>query len=388
LLSEIVAKAAGKPFVDVVRESIFEPANMRGSCFTGDALPRGFVETVGSGSLGAPRSCLEHPYGSYGLQYRGTGGLVTNVFDMWKFHHALQSGKLLSAESVKQSVDRGTEESLSPYGLGWFVRELPGGSACVSHGSVRGFNGEFRRYPNSDSCIVVLSNDSDSPSKTVAEIVEGILFPPKPEEILSTDDVKAFVGSYVSGEGRQIHIEEIDGKPVYTVLWQPGNPNGPVSRGYVQRNKKGSLVFYQSNETTKIRAVFSKDKKSVRSIRYGKGKYVRAENDIAGSASKKTAMPDALPDEEAGKFVGTYETGFGQELVVEQTDGFLIFTMKWDQDAAKPRQTVGYVMKHKNGDHVLYHPSAPLPIEFELSEDGEVQSISAKQLNMVFNRQD
>ena len=93
--------------------------------------------------------------------------------------------------------------------------------------------------------------------------------------------------------------------------------------------------------------------------------------------------------EEARKFVGVYETGFGQELTVEWTDqGHLIFAMTWDSAAAKPKKTVGYLMKRKDGKHVLYHPSAPLPIEFEQSEDGEVQSISAKQLNMVFNRQE
>ena len=493
LLSEIIAKAAGKPFVDVVRELIFEPAKMEGSCFTGDELPSGFTETIGTGSKGPARGALEHPYGSYGLQYRGTGGIVTNVFDMWKFHHALQHGELLSEKSIMQSFDRGVEDSPSPYGLGWFVRELPGGGMCVSHsGRVRGFNGEFRRYPKSDSCIVVLSNSNESPSPAVAGIIEGILFPPDPEQELVAKEVSAFVGSYESKIGRQIHIEEVDGKAVYTVLWSPGVPGGPVSRGYVQRNDKGNLVFYQSNDTSKIRAVFSKDKSKVTSIRYGKDKYTRTKGGLAAGGGKgelgaeevetfvgsyrsrvgrqihieevdgkavytvlwspgtpggpvsrgyvrrndkgkliflqsnetteirailskdktemksirygkekytrysgedaaaagKKELPDALDAEEARKFVGVYETGFGQELAVEWTQGHLTFAMIWDSAAAKPKKTVGYLMKRKDGKHVLYHPSAPLPIEFEQSEDGEVQSISAKQLNMVFNRQE
>jgi len=365
LLSEIVAKAAGKPFVDVVRELIFEPAKMQGSCFTGDQLPSGFSETTGTGSLGPARTCLEHPYGSYGLQYRGTGGIVTNVFDMWKFHYALQHSELLSKKSIRQSFDQGGEDSPSPYGLGWFVRKLPSGDMCVSHGgSVRGFNGEFRRYPKSDSCIVVLSNSNESPSPTVAEIIEGILFPPDPEQELAAKEVGAFVGSYESKVGRQIHIEEVDGKAVYTVLWQPGNPSGPVSRGYVQRNEKGDLVFYQSNETTKIKTVFSKDKSKVNSIRYGKEKYTRSK----GRTS--------LAAEEVEQFVGSYRSKVGREIHIEELGGKAVYTVLWSPGVPDGPVSRGYVQRNDKDKLVFHQSNETTEITAVLStEETEVKAI-------------
>ena len=392
LLSEIVAKAGDEPFVDVVRKLIFEPANMQGSCFTGDSLPKDFFETVGYGDIGAPRSCLEHPYGSYGLQYRGTGGVVTNIFDMWKFHHALQHNQLLSSESVAASIDVGDGEDKSPYGLGWFVRSIPNGDPCISHGgSVRGFNGEFRRYPKSDSCIVVLSNNDNSPSRMVAGLIEGILFPPDPETVLTENEVEAFSGTYMSREGRMLVIENTNKKAIYNIYWSPGNPNGPVSRGYVQRNEKGNLIFYQSNEVSKVKAKFSADKSKVREIRYHKMKFVRdkdANANAAGAAARRE-LPDPLAKAEMQKFVGNYKTGFGPILEVERSEGFLIFKMHMDEKNRTEKPLVGYLRKYKDGDYVLYHPTSPLTINFELSADNQsVVEITANEINMKFQRED
>ena len=395
LLSEIVAKTGGEPFVDVVRKLIFEPANMQGSCFTGDKLPNDFFVTVGVSSMGPSRSCLEHPYGSYGLQYRGTGGIVTNIFDMWKFHHALQHSQLLSAESVAASVDLGDDDINSPYGLGWFVRNVPNGDRCISHGgSVRGFNGEFRRYPKSDSCIVVLCNNDSGPSRMIAGLIEGILFPPDPKAVLSETEVEAFSGTYMSQNGRMLVIENADKKAIYNIYWSPGNPNGPISRGYVQRNEKGDLIFYQSNEVSKVKAKFSADKSTVREIRYFKDKFVRDDNangSAAGAAARRE-FPDPLKEAEAKKFVGTYTTDFGPILEVERTDGFLIFKMHMDEkkrNKSRQKPLVGYLRKYKDGDYVLYHPSSPLTIKFELSNDNQsVVEITANEIDMKFQRED
>ena len=125
------------------------------------------------------RSALEHPYGAYGFQYRGMGGLVTNVQDLWKWDRALTSNQLLSQSSTAEMTTAGP----GGYGLGWYVQTDLNGKPSYRHGgSVRGFLSEVRRYPSLDGALFVLSNSDDSlPITTVQTGVEQILFGKKPD---------------------------------------------------------------------------------------------------------------------------------------------------------------------------------------------------------------
>lgn len=267
LLSEIVAKASGQSYVDFVRENIFQPCKMNGTCFTGDEKPEGFNITIGTGTLGKPRTCLEHPYGSYGLTYRGVGGIVTNTMDLYKFARAVFSDNLITSKSRKTMLDAG---DIKFYGLGWFTTKTANGKNKIANtGKVRGFTSSLAVYPESDSCIIVLSNSDTGTSQTVAGVIEGMLFPAGLGDSIASDVAAKYVGTYKNHQGRIIELEQIEKHLTYKVLWSPTLPNGPVSRGYVQK-KGNKIVFYQPNETTVVTPKFSKDKSKVQSIRYAK----------------------------------------------------------------------------------------------------------------------
>ncbi len=97
LASEIIARAAGKDYTAFCKEALFAAAGMTATRFTGDDPPRGLTVAVGRSSVGPPRSALDHPYGSYGFQYRGMGGVVTNVWDLWRWDRALRGERVLGA---------------------------------------------------------------------------------------------------------------------------------------------------------------------------------------------------------------------------------------------------------------------------------------------------
>ena len=264
LLSEIVAKAAGKPFMQVCRELVFEPCGMTGTCFTGDKAPRGFVVSTGTGQLGRPRTCLEHPYGKIELVYQGAGGVVSNVHDLLKFHKALNGNKLLSEKSKAELFAPAGD---SKYALGWRVERTSTGEMKQSHGGlVRGFNCVFARYPKSDSCIVVLSNNDAAPSRTVTGVIERILFPAMVSEALKAELAKKCVGEYKDAKGRVLEIAQTALHTTYAIYWTPGNPNGPVSRGYLLQKKSGEIVMHQPGETSKVELGFNADKSKVLSI--------------------------------------------------------------------------------------------------------------------------
>ncbi len=165
IVSEVIAKASGKDYTDYCKVALFDPAGMTATCFTGDVMPdvAGVSVAIDISAMGKPRSALDHPYGSYGLQYRGMGGIVTNVWDLWRWDRALHragEGSLLSVAAKKELFTPGLET----YALGWYVKTDGRGKTVQSHGGgVRGFACEVRRLPDDDGCVLVLSNRDDVP---------------------------------------------------------------------------------------------------------------------------------------------------------------------------------------------------------------------------------
>ena len=173
LLSEIIARASGERYTDICQRALFAPSGMRVTRFTGDAAPKGTTIAVGRSARGKPRSALEHPYGNYGFQYRGMGGVVTTVWDLWRWDRALRGDAVLGQSAKSELFKPG----LRDYALGWFVKKNKRGRRVQFHGgSVRGFVCQIRRYPEQDACLFVLSNRDDIPVGKVANALEGILF--------------------------------------------------------------------------------------------------------------------------------------------------------------------------------------------------------------------
>jgi CubicO group peptidase (beta-lactamase class C family) len=173
LLSEIIARVSGEPYTDFCRRALFTPSGMRVTRFTGDAAPKGAAIAIGRSARGKPRSALEHPYGNYGFQYRGMGGAVTSVWDLWRWDRALRGDAILGKAAKAKLFKPG----LKNYALGWFVKKNKQGRWVQFHGgSVRGFVCQIRRYPEQDACLFVLGNRDNIPVRNVANTLEGILF--------------------------------------------------------------------------------------------------------------------------------------------------------------------------------------------------------------------
>ncbi len=255
LLSEIIARVSGMEYVEFCRKSLFAPAEMRATLFTGDVPPDGAVVAVGRSSRGEPRSALDHPYGSYGFQYRGMGGAVSTVWDLWRWDRALQGTKVLNAASRKELFQPG----LKNYALGWFVTTGKKGRTVQSHGgSVRGFVCDLRRYPEEDGCIFVLCNRDDVPVYCVSRAVEEILFgdtptielPPRP---LNAEVAKTFVGRFEADSGAVLFVKA-EGKITRAQIRWPGKEGaaGPVTRAFLGLDDKGSVILYAWTSSTPV----------------------------------------------------------------------------------------------------------------------------------------
>lgn len=173
LLAGVIERGSGVSYTQFLEREIFGPAGMTSSGFTGDADLDPERDSWGISAQGKPRRASEHPYGSYGYQYRGMGGLVTSVRDLHRFDRALAAGTILTAEHQRELFT----PQRDGYALGWRIDRAPNGTARQSHGGgVRAFVSEFRRYPEADACIAVLCNRDDRNPGEIADHLEALLF--------------------------------------------------------------------------------------------------------------------------------------------------------------------------------------------------------------------
>ena len=241
LLSEIIASTTGQPYTKAVETLVFSPCKMDLSLFTGDAPPPNTDVTMGRDTLGRSRSALSHPYGSYGFQYRGMGGMVTNIQDMWKLDRALATKELLKESSITEM----TTAKVANYALGFRTGTAPDGSSFHHHsGSVRGFLADFRRYPGIDGAIIVLCNSNNSLAfGLLTQGLETILFgadggvsiPLRP----SDDWLTNASGEYFDQKRRRLVIANADGLPSIRIYW-----GGPVTHGHLGLAKDGKPHLY------------------------------------------------------------------------------------------------------------------------------------------------
>jgi CubicO group peptidase (beta-lactamase class C family) len=224
LLAGIVEQVSGKTYMEFCRQQLFAPAGMTDTGFTGDKTLDSRRASIGTSGRGPSRSALDHPYRSYGWQYKGMGGAVTTVVDLWKWDRALCGDKVLD-KKARQKLFRPV---LKDYAYGWFVKPTVHGKACIQHGGgVRGFVSTLRRYPDDDGCIIVLTNSDKLPVRLIADNLECILFgkplrqkvPPVPKE-LSGKQLAELAGVYRGKGDSRLVVRVEDGGLVVGVEGQ------------------------------------------------------------------------------------------------------------------------------------------------------------------------
>lgn len=207
LLAGIVERASGVTYMEWCHAHIFEPAGMKSSGFTGDERFATAPMAIGYEADAKPRRADEHPYTSYGWHYRGMGGIVTTVEDMYGFDRALRGDALLGkrwrAELLKPALEK--------YACGFAVIDEP--QRKIGHGGdVRGFHVQFQFFPADDAAIVVLCNVGGVPAWAVAENLQALLFgnplryPAPPATKASPDDLAALEGTFQASADEQIVV--------------------------------------------------------------------------------------------------------------------------------------------------------------------------------------
>ena len=160
-----LAKAAGRPFMEMVRTEVLEPLGMTGSEFVVAGaklearLAAGYV--IGQdGSIDGGRPAREHAGRGYKVP---NGGVYSTVADLGRFMGAMSGVpglRILSEESRQEALSIQTPENPNRgYGLGFSVQIDERGRKIASHGgSVAGYTAHMAFDPEERIGVVLLRN--------------------------------------------------------------------------------------------------------------------------------------------------------------------------------------------------------------------------------------
>ena len=197
LLAAIIERVSSQSYESYLREHLWLPANME---HTGYRLPKWEIEGVAHGYRGKMDwgTPLDKKWAADGPYWnlRGNGGVLSTVWDLYRWHRALLGEKILSNDAKSKMFARRVKESpnsKSWYSSGWNLSDTPRGTSVIQHnGGNTIFYADFVRFVDDNVVIIAASNRSEDawggyvpgltrlcsrrPSRTEAQSVVVTLF--------------------------------------------------------------------------------------------------------------------------------------------------------------------------------------------------------------------
>jgi CubicO group peptidase (beta-lactamase class C family) len=153
LLDIIVSRTTGRPFAEVLRERVLEPAGMQDTRVVND------TDLVPRRARGYAAGFVNAPYISASVT-GGAGGLVATLEDMIRFDAALRDGRLIDARTMFAPVRLpcGRTEG---YGYGWGLSTYRGHRFVHHAGGIDGFSCLYARTRDDAGPAVILLTNLD-----------------------------------------------------------------------------------------------------------------------------------------------------------------------------------------------------------------------------------
>jgi CubicO group peptidase (beta-lactamase class C family) len=210
LLAYVIQKVTHQPYETVLRTEIFQPLGMSQSGFDFTGL-KGNNKAKGYWNL-SPAKTEEAPPGD-STEYIGSGEIYSTVRDLYKWHRALQSDKILGKALLQQAY----QPFIGKYGYGWELDTMYKRNIVGHAGRMFGFECKMVRVPEDDVFIILLNNCSDKPLlQTIARNIMAIIYqqpytlPAKPLT-LNEETLNNYTGIYGNDEKLFFEVRLING---------------------------------------------------------------------------------------------------------------------------------------------------------------------------------
>ncbi len=266
LLGAIVERVSGESYEQYLRENVLQPAGMND---TGYVLPRWNAERIAHGyAEGADWGTMaEKGWGAEGPGWflKANGGLHSTVGDLYRWHLALQTDRVLSAAArekyTKPYVAEGPQ-ARSYYAYGWAVFTTARNTKLVAHNGGNGvFAADFRRYVDEQTVVIAMSNGEVS-AIDVTPVLDAVIFgrpyvTPPPVEQAARGALAPLAGQYavpsggtisvsVDGEGLRFETDDPQAFALLNFLDAPGDPRFAEvekrSRAIVEGGARGDFA--------------------------------------------------------------------------------------------------------------------------------------------------
>ena len=318
LLGYIIEKITGKSYGEYLEENIFKPVGMSSSLYYSQIkIVRNRVDGYTLGATGfenAQPVSMTQPYAA--------GAIQSTVGDLFKFHQALNSFKLLKKETLSKALTpyKLPDGKVTDYGYGLRVGYVYQSPSIWHAGRINGFVTKQVYLPKEDVFVVALSNcDCNSPDLLVsrlASITAGRQSAYK-EVPVESSMLKEYPGVYENQSGQQRIITVSD----TAIFLQAGRAPKAKLKAYEK-----DMFYINPVQTIK----FSRNKK-------GQVENLTTENPQGNEVWIKTNK--AIPNENGIKvnekiletYVGEYEGSGGFSFTVTKEQGNLYLQAKEQQ---------------------------------------------------------
>ena len=207
LLGYIIEKISGKTYPQYVEENFFKPLGMTNSMYGSDSkIIKNRASAYDRDSIGvvnAPHLSMTQPYSA--------GSIQSTVEDLFKWHQAIHSYKLLKKESLdkaytKYKLTDGTE---TDYGYGWFLKNIQESPTIEHSGGINGFLTQSIYLPKEDVFVVVFSNCICNAPMAIGVKIAALAVG-KPYEFkeipVEATQLNAYTGVYENVKAEQLFI--------------------------------------------------------------------------------------------------------------------------------------------------------------------------------------
>ncbi|MDR6193674.1 serine hydrolase [Siphonobacter sp. SORGH_AS_0500] len=205
LLGYLIEVITGQTYEQYLREHVLAKANLTHTSYI---LPDSPVSPMPTAYTKVDRKLKKARLQEVSTLY-AAGGLLSSATDLLTWHQALLEGKLISRPLLKKAwasfkLNNGTD---SPYGYGWYMKELDGQPTIEHSGSTDGFQTNAVYLPQADLYVTTLFNsyETDMDWIVLTNDIIGQVFGRKPYT-LTIPQLQAYIGTYTYKKSYQMVI--------------------------------------------------------------------------------------------------------------------------------------------------------------------------------------
>jgi len=208
LLAAIIESVSGQSYSTFLRDNFWRPLGMKhtgykGISFDSEMISHGYYFNYTDGVWKDWGITQEHlPDNDRHWYSIGKGDIYSTTLDLYKWHVALETNKVLSEKSkemLETPFVAENQDGNTHYAYGWATFKTKSGKKVVWHNGSNGiFFGNFVRFVDDDIVVIVLSNtilnnDSEDVAWEISKLISDSKYIPKPVTKLSYELVYDFI---------------------------------------------------------------------------------------------------------------------------------------------------------------------------------------------------